>query len=108
LYGLDIAAGARLYRAPKSESRSRALGLWTAEQVLNGAWSPLFFGQHRPRAALVDTGLLLVTLGALENEARKVDRLSTALLAPYVAWTGFALYLNQYIVKHNPRWLLRA
>src|SRR5690349_17063770 len=64
LYAASAVSAARIYRADSSGARSRALALWGAQQALNAAWSPLFFGQRRPRAALLDLGLLWSTLGS--------------------------------------------
>ena len=32
----------------------------------------------------------------------KVDKPAAALMAPYLAWTGFAGVLNEEIVRRNP------
>jgi tryptophan-rich sensory protein len=93
-------------RAEPSPVRTRALALWGAQQALNAAWSPLFFGQRRPRAALIDLGLLWGTLGGYLTQARKLDGVAAALVVPYLAWVSFAGFLNRQVVRKNPRWLL--
>jgi tryptophan-rich sensory protein len=93
-------SAARVYRAAPSPARSRALTLWGAQQALNAAWSPLFFGQRRPRAALLDLGLLWGTLGGYALQARKVDPVASALVGPYLGWVSFAC--------PSPCWLLVA
>ncbi len=74
---------------------------------MNAAWSPLFFGLRRPRAALVDAALLVAAIGAYARAASRVDRLAAALVLPYLAWSAFALALNGEIVRRNPRLLAR-
>jgi tryptophan-rich sensory protein len=76
LYALNAASAARVYRAQPSKTRSASLALWALQQTLNAAWTPLFFGQRRPLAALADIGLL---------------------------WTSIATYLATAIVR-QPRW----
>jgi tryptophan-rich sensory protein len=103
LYALMGASAWRIWRSRSSPARTRALGLWAAQLAANGAWSPLFFGAHRPRAALLDLGLTLGAVGAYAAAARRVDRAAAWLIAPYVLWTLFAGVLNGAIVRQNPR-----
>jgi translocator protein len=106
LYSLNAWSAARVLRAEPSPARTRTLALWGAQQALNAAWSPLFFGQRRPRAALLDLGLLWATIGAYHAQARRVDRGAAALVLPYLGWVSFAALLNEEVVRKNPRWLL--
>jgi benzodiazapine receptor len=105
LYVLNGVSAARIYRAEPSLGRTRALGLWGVQQALNAAWSPLFFGQRRPRAALADIGALGASIGAYLLQARAVDRTAAALVVPYLGWVTFAGFLNAEVVRKNPRWL---
>lgn len=106
LYAASAISAARVYRAQPSPGRTRALALWGTQQALNAAWTPLFFGRRRPRAALVDLGLLWGALGSYAAQARKVDRAAAALVLPYLAWLSFAGLLNSEVIRKNPRWLL--
>jgi benzodiazapine receptor len=106
LYALNAVSAARVYRTTPSSSRSRTLALWGVQQALNAAWSPLFFGRRRPRAALVDIGLLWTSIGAYLYEARKVDRTAAALVAPYLVWVSFAAFLNAEVVRRNAKFLM--
>lgn len=68
---------------------------------MNVAWSPLFFGAHRPRAALVDlVGMIGVATGYAVT-AGTVDRSAAWLIAPYVGWLGFAGSINAGVVALN-------
>jgi tryptophan-rich sensory protein len=102
LYGLMAVSAYRVWRRPAGPDRSRALALWGGQLAVNAAWSPLFFGLHLPRVALVDLGALLVLLAAYAQAARRVDRPAASLMAPYLAWVGYAGYLNAGIVAQNP------
>lgn len=103
LYGLMSVSAYRVFRRPPSPERSRALRLWWGQLALNGAWSPLFFGAHRGRLALAD--LVGLTMGVADYAltARKVDPAAAWLMTPYLAWLGYAGWLNLGIVRRNPR-----
>jgi tryptophan-rich sensory protein len=101
LYGLMSVSAYRIWQTPPSPERTRALALWGTQLGLNGLWSPLFFGQHRPRAALVDLVALAAAIAAYIKVAAKVDRAAASLMAPYLAWVGFAGVLNGEIVRRN-------
>ena len=102
LYTLMGISAWRVWRAPPSRARSGALGLWAAQLAANAAWTPLFFGAHRPRTALADLGLMLGAVGAYAAVARRVDRPAAWMMAPYLAWGGFAGALNFAIARANP------
>ncbi|WP_373048972.1 TspO/MBR family protein [Vulgatibacter sp.] len=108
LYGMMAWSAWRVWRAPPSRARRRALGLWSAQLALNAAWSPLFFGLRRPGLALADIGLLQPTLVACTAATARVDRRAGLLLVPYLAWTTFAAALNASIVRRNRRRLRLA
>ncbi len=103
LYGLMSVSAYRVFRAPPSPERSRALGLWWGQLALNGAWSPLFFGAHRARLALADLALLTAAVADYTRRAARVDRPAAWLMAPYLGWLGYAGWLNLGIVRKNPR-----
>lgn len=101
LYGAIAYSGWRIWRAPASEDRTKALALWGAQLALNGAWTPLFFGARKPRAALVDLVALDAAAGKYAEAAAKVDRTAALAVVPYLAWLGYATYLNGGIVAKN-------
>ena len=101
LYALMAGSAWRVWRARPSPARARALALWSAQLAANAAWTPLFFGARRPGWALADLALLVAGLGAYVNEARKVDRAAAWMMAPYLAWSGFAGLLNEEIARRN-------
>ena len=101
LYALMTASAYRVWWSPASPARSRALRWWAAQLAANAAWSPLFFGARRPRAALADMGVLMVALALYTRSAAVVDRPSAWMMAPYGAWVGFAALLNEELVRRN-------
>jgi translocator protein len=102
LYTLSALSIWRVWQQPPSRPRRAAMTLWAVQHGLNAAWSPLFFGAHRPRLALVDLGLMLPTAIAYNAVAGKVDRSAAWLVAPYTGWLAFALSLNAGVVAKNP------
>lgn len=101
LYTLMAISAYRVWRMEESPARKRALASWWAQLAANAAWSPLFFGAHRPRAALADLALLLTLIAIYTRESGKVDRTAAVMMAPYLAWTGFAGVLNEEIARLN-------
>ena len=101
LYTLSAFSAWRVAKAPSGPARSAALGLWGTQLAFNAAWSPLFFGQHSPRAALADLALNHASLATYAVAARKVDPSAAYLVAPYLGWLTFAGALNGSIVARN-------
>lgn len=91
----------RVWRTPPSRARTRALALWGTQMLFNGLWSPIFFGRHAPRAALLDIGALLPSIALYTRAAAPLDRPAAWLMVPYLAWTTFATALNARIVTLN-------
>lgn len=105
LYASAAVSAWRVWRTPSSPARTRALGLWGAQLACNAAWSPIFFGAHRPKLALVDLGGNFASLGAYAITAAKIDRPAAALVVPYLGWLSFAAAMNAGVIAKN-RWLL--
>ncbi len=82
--------------------RRRGLQLWGWQLAVNACWTPVFFGLHRPVAALG----LIVALGLLValalRDFRRTDRIAALLMAPYLAWVCYAAWLNAGIAWLNP------
>lgn len=97
LYVLIAIADARTF-----EGRTgRAFSLWLVQMALNFAWSPVFFGLHRPGIALLIIAALLVTILMFIAYRWRGDRVSATLFVPYAAWVAFASVLNASIVVLN-------
>ena len=103
LYAAIAYSGYRTFRAAPSRPRTAALALWGTQLVLSGIWTPLFFGQKRARAALVDSTLLLGAATGYAATATRVDRRAAWSFVPYVGWLAFATLLNSEIVRRNRR-----
>lgn len=71
-----------------------ALLLFIVQLLLNGIWTPLFFGAHAMGWALVDIVLLWVSIGLTVRGFSQVSGLAALGLLPYWAWVTFASVLN--------------
>lgn len=78
-----------------------ALTLFIIQLVLNGLWSPLFFGLHRIDWALLEIIALWITIAATEATFWKIRPAAAVLLWPYLAWVSFAVALNAMFWKLN-------
>jgi translocator protein len=79
-----------------------ALGVYLGQLGVNLLWTPIFFGKRNPRLALLNIGVLGGLVGVMTGLFWSVDRVSGLLCLPYLAWIGYAGYLNYSIVKLNP------
>lgn len=95
---LYVLMGVALWRFIESEAprhvRRTGLTLFGLQLVLNGLWSYLFFGLHRPGLALVDIVLLWLAIAAVIAVFRRSTRTGALLLVPYLGWVSFATFLN--------------
>lgn len=101
LYAAMALSGYRIWSARRGKARTATLRLWFAQLGVNAAWSPLFFGAKQPVLSLIDLTALVGLQAAYMNKARKVDAIAAWLFVPYVAWVGFAGFLNAEVVRRN-------
>ena len=97
LYTLIGAVGWRLTARP----HPGLVALHLTQLGLNAAWTPLFFGAGRRRAALAVSVALDVAIAAEITALARRDRTAAALLAPYLAWSGFATALTAAVDRDN-------
>lgn len=99
LYVMIALAG---WRIALDAQRSPAMPLWCVQLALNVAWSWIFFGLHRPGAALVEIVVLWATIVATIGAAWRFGARGAAwLLVPYAAWVAFAALLNWQFWRLN-------
>ncbi|WP_026184632.1 TspO/MBR family protein [Salinispora vitiensis] len=78
-----------------------ALWAWSAQLVLNAAWSPLFFGAGQYGLAFADIILLWSAIGGTVLLSSRISRVAAILLLPYWAWVSYAALLNLSIWRLN-------
>jgi len=71
-----------------------ALALFAFQLLLNGLWTPIFFGLHMLFLALVEILLLWAALLITILYFRKISKSAAILLLPYLLWLTFAVILN--------------
>jgi translocator protein len=78
-----------------------ALVCFIVQLILNGIWTPLFFGLHSPLLGLIDIVLLLNAIIVTIFVFSKISRPAALLLVPYFAWVSFATVLNASLYLLN-------
>ena len=102
LYTMMAVAAWLVWQRGGVAAQRRPLGLFLAQLVLNAAWTPLFFGLHRPGVAFAEIFLLWLAIAASLVAFRPVSRVAAWLLVPYLAWVSFAAMLNGTLWRLNP------
>jgi tryptophan-rich sensory protein len=100
IYLLLAWVGYRLTLLPGSET---VLALWAAQIALNTLWTPVFFGAHRPFAAMIILAILWLVVATMVVLALRLDVITGLILFPYLAWLCVAAALNFSILRNNPR-----
>jgi tryptophan-rich sensory protein len=101
LFALMGVSAYLVWRRRKEMSAVWALAFFALQLALNVLWSYLFFGLHAPAFAAIEIVALWLSILWTAIEFAKISRLSAALLAPYLLWVAFAVYLNYSIVLLN-------
>ncbi len=101
LYVFMGIAVARVWHAESSAHQKTALTLFIIQFILNLMWSPIFFRMQNIGLAFTEILLLLLCLIATLFHFRKIDKLASYLLLPYLGWVLFATGLNGTIWMLN-------
>lgn len=100
LYVAIAVAGWMVWRS-KALSVTKPILLWLLQLILNGLWSWLFFGLHRPDLALIDILALLAAICCFIAGAKKINHFAAWLFVPYALWVSYATVLNFSIWRLN-------
>ncbi len=102
LYALIAVAGWLLWRARgRAALAGPAVAAWGVQLVLNAAWSWLFFGLHLTGTALAELAILWTAILVTVLLSRRSAPVAGMLMLPYLAWVGFAGWLNYGIWRLN-------
>jgi translocator protein len=101
LYLMIAVAGWLVWRDAGFASAGLALAVYGLQLVLNAAWTPLFFGLHRPDLGFVDIVLVWISSVLTIVLFYPIDAVAALLLVPYLAWVTFASALNFAIWRLN-------
>lgn len=102
LYLTIALSGWLIWESARQAGKRIALALYGTQLLLNAAWTPIFFGLHRPDLALYEILLLWACIAATVASFRPIRAAAAWLLLPYFLWVGFAAVLNFFIWKLNP------
>lgn len=102
IYALAAIAGVQAWSAARDRSsREWVLVLFAFNGFLNVLWSLLFFRLRRPDLALLEVGLLWLSIVLLIVVLGRASKQAGWLLVPYLAWVSFAAALNAAVVRLN-------
>ena len=102
LYAMMAYALWRILSLPQNRpGRSAAIVAFFVQLTLNGLWSYAFFGGRSPVAGLAVIAALIVAILVTIRAFWRLDRTAALLLAPYLAWVGYATLLNGTIWRLN-------
>ncbi len=102
LYISIAVSGWLVWRRAGLDGAGVALAIYALQLVLNGLWSVIFFGLHRPGLAFAEILCLLHTILATIVAFHPLHPIAAYLLIPYALWVGFAALLNYSIWRLNP------
>lgn len=101
LYALIAMAGWRIWSRRQQPPMRTLWFLFILQMLMNWAWSFLFFGAHLLWPSFLWITVLVIIVSTLIVKAWQQERVSTYLLAPYLAWISFATYLTLHVALFN-------
>ncbi len=100
LYILMSLAGMRIAQVPDN---GQATALWSLQIAFNTLWTPIYFGLHRIRAAMVVMVFLWISVAAATSTFLSVDFIAGLMFLPYLIWVTIAAALNFSTMRLNPQ-----
>lgn len=102
LYFLMGLAFAMVLHARGARNRGLAIALFITQFVINLAWSPIFFGQHKVSTAFFVILAMIAAAIATTVVFGRIRKAAAWLMVPYLIWITFAAGLNFQIDRLNP------
>ena len=102
LYLTIAVSGWLVWREAGIAGAALPLAIFALQLLLNAAWTPLFFGLHRPDLAFLDIMVLWVSILATIVLFYPIHSGAALVLVPYLAWVSFAAALNFTVWRRNP------
>lgn len=102
IFGLAAYAAIKAWGASQTASdRKRIALIFGINGLLNLSWSLLFFALQRPDWALMEVGLLWLSIVAMMLAVRPLAPIAAQALIPYLVWVTYAAILNAAVVSLN-------
>ena len=102
LYVMMAIAASLVWSRLGSPGAPRSLILYSVQVGLNAMWPVLFFGWHLIVPSFLELLLLGLVVLATTIAFWRISRPAGFLMTPYLAWIGFAAFLNSSIMRLNP------
>jgi benzodiazapine receptor len=101
LYISIAVSGWMVWRVSGLAGAAVPLAIFAVQLALNAAWTPIFFGLHRPDLAFYEIVVLWLSITATVTLFFPLSVRAALLLVPYLAWVTFAAGLNLFIWQLN-------
>ena len=101
LYFTIAVSGWLVWREAGFSGAALPLAMYVLQLVLNAAWTPIFFGLHRPDLGFLDIVLVWLSIVATIALFFSIHAAAALLLLPYLAWVTFAAALNFAVWRLN-------
>ena len=101
LYLMIAISGWLVWREAGFSGAALPLAIYGLQLILNAAWSPVFFGLHRIGLAVIEIGLVWLSIVATIVLFAPVSSMAAWLLLPYLLWVTFAAALNYSVWSLN-------
>ena len=79
-----------------------AMAFFALQIALNTLWTPIFFGLHKMRAALVVILALWIAVACTMLAFFDLDIWAGLMFVPYLVWVSIATALNFEVMRRNP------
>tara|TARA_Y100000590_G_scaffold203000_1_gene230360 strand:+ start:849 stop:1319 length:471 start_codon:yes stop_codon:yes gene_type:complete len=83
------------------KKEEKIIYLYFIHLVINGSWSIFFFGLHLILVSLVIIAVIIFFVVWLIKLYYPINKFSSFLMVPYLAWLSYAFVLNFYIFILN-------
>ena len=101
LYVMIAVSGWLVWRERGFGGAPLPLGLFAVQLLLNGLWSPIFFGLRRLDLAFYELILLWLSIALCIALFAPISATAALLLAPYLVWVTVAGCLNWTVWQMN-------
>jgi translocator protein len=81
---------------------AQAMAFWSVQIALNTLWTPVFFGLHKIRSAMVVMVFLWSSVATTTVLFMQMSTTAGLVMLPYLLWVTIAGALNFSVMRLNP------